>query len=266
MIAQEAKDKIAAMAGGDRVLFQVVGGSRLYGYAVTESDYDIRVVTLPDKLFFQPNLRMAIVGFDQFPQLSGDQYANSTVSNMVIPEQGDVPFRKYDIMMSPLPLFLKQCLTGAYFLLSNLKAEVEEYEYADSQWIEKRNELVALIPQAAYTISGMHLLRDLKDFLRRIDLNVGVKNKEKELVKLTYISHFLKLQSLRNHPVDYTSLRNQTYETTDQLKNAVYPLIGMMTEVSQIKFDGRDIIPFKTKLCEVLNYFYGEEIFRNTAI
>lgn len=260
------QNKIDSMSEGQRVLFQVVGGSRLFGYSVPSSDYDVRVVTLPDKLYFQPNLRWSMVGFDQFPSQIGDQYANSSVANIVDPtDNQDVPMRKYDIFVSNISTYLRQCLTGSYYLLANFMASPEECDFIEPQWRQYQAELVSLLPESAFIVSSQYLLRDVKDYLRRLDQNIAINNSVKELTKYTYVANFLQLKNLKGHGVDYLQLRNSEL-SKEQIKEKLYTIVGLLTDLSTRKHNKSEISVFKDRLCEILNLLYGEELFKKSTV
>ena len=265
----EVNSQYLELLGPSSLLFTQIVGSRLFRHHSETSDYDLRVITFPDKDYFRPNLSGTIIGFDQINLPLGDQYSViNDKKQFTVKEEGGFD-RKYDIFKYDCLLYFRMMTqNGAYYYLSNSHAEENFYIESHPTFLKFRKELIENIPDFSYLLAAKVLLRDFESLM-----TVSIKSskmpdslKVKRLGQYTFIKNFLLLRNLYGHGVDYVYLKNrklsvdEILEEIQKIKKDLYKFIDEKTQIYLPKAQN-DIVKFKETLYKMFNSIYDEEIF-----
>jgi hypothetical protein len=265
----EVNNQYLELLGPSSLLFTQIVGSRLFRHHSETSDYDLRVITFPDKDYFRPNLSGTIIGFDQINLPLGDQYSViNDKKQFTVKEEGGFE-RKYDIFKYDCLLYFRMMTqNGAYYYLSNSHAEENFYIESHPTFLKFRKELIENIPDFSYLLAAKVLLRDFESLM-----TVSIKSskmpdslKVKRLGQYTFIKNFLLLRNLYGHGVDYVYLKNrklsvdEILEEIQKIKKDLYKFIDEKTQIYLPKAQN-DIVKFKETLYKMFNSIYDEEIF-----
>jgi hypothetical protein len=233
---------------------QILVGSRLFGYAQESSDFDVRVIGIPDPILYSPAKRGMIVGFD--PRVSP---VHDTIVNVkIVKNDQDC---KYDIFTDSVHKFLAEALKGNYYQLQNLLAPLEMYDNYDPRWPRMKNALCEVIPDSAFGMAASFLSRDLRSAIFMAEkMN---KNYAKKLTQITFIKNFILTRNpmdtsenyplMRDTPVEVAVVKRKLLEIAAELHQFLSHTPARMN----IEQTGR----FREVLMTELNAWYGEEVF-----
>lgn len=245
---------------GMSFLFQMVAGSRRFGFSTESSDYDIRIIGMPTVEYFKPHLRGLVIGYDRalVPNMS-------TISN-IVDTSGNTRV-KYDIFIDALPQYISYAVSGGYFQLQNLMSPLDDMTQYDDRWVSFRETLVNVLPTESFVLAAMHLIRDMKEIEVRLEKNAYKTEQEqaKKVVQVLFISEFIQTRDPLNQKHDYLTMRNtgmskeNCLSILSNIKTSLWGYVESATATAKGFKAERDA--FSTTLQKGINTWFNEEIF-----
>jgi hypothetical protein len=259
---------------GERILYRQVAGSRAFRTEVPDSDYDIRIVTIPEIEYFMPNRQGIVIGFDRIPFQEGDQYSMLRRAVLTIPETPEYT-RKYELFYCGLSIHFRMVTTGAYYFLANTLADIDSYYYMHPVFETYISKIKAAIPSISYYYAARTLLQDIdmgilimNNSIRRGDYTQNsnfAKVRIKRLRQQEFIYNTLIHRSVYDHNVDYGIYRSLSLEPSQILDVLNQQKEKVQSFITNFHIDNslnsEEMTQYKRIICSMINELYEEKIF-----